>query len=101
MGLLALAADAFHGASERADVASHTFILVYGVGKQVHTDLGGALFLDNMRLIFISKVAQGGDHGIGGGLTEAAQGALIDVLSQLLQTLDVFRLALALGDAVE
>ena len=43
-------------------------------------------------------MGEGGEHGVGGGLPQAAQGGLLDVVAQLLDGVQILRLAVALGD---
>ena len=40
-------------------------------------------------------MGEGGEHGVGGGLPQAAQGGLLDVVAQLLDGVQILRLAVA------
>ena len=59
---------------------------------------GGAALLVDVGLELFPEMGEGGEHGVGGGLPQAAQGGLLDVVAQLLDGVQILRLAVALGD---
>ncbi|MPN24205.1 hypothetical protein SDC9_171599 [bioreactor metagenome] len=54
-----------------------------------------------MLLVFLPEMLDGGKHGIGCRLAQAAQRGVLDHLSELDQLFNVAFLALALGDALQ
>ena len=54
-------------------------------------------FLD-VRFIFIAEIAQGGQNGVRGGLSESAQRVFFDVVAESLEPVEVLRLSVAGGD---
>lgn len=56
---------------------------------QIKANLGGAALISDVGFIFIPEVADGGQHGIGGCLTQTAKRELADGFAQALQFFDV------------
>ena len=55
----------------------------------------------DVRLVFVSEVAQRGQYGVGARLAQAAQGGFLDDARELLERRDVLRLAPSLADLLE
>ena len=64
-------------------------------------DAGAAAMGDDVVFVLLAEVANGGEHGIGRGLTEAAERALADHAAEFVEKVQVLGGAVALGDGVE
>ena len=73
----------------------------YIVGNQVFTYKGRTAFFQNMRLILIPEIADGGEYGIGSGPAKSAQRPELDILPQLEQKVDVLHFSVSGGDPLE
>ena len=65
IALLQFTGDGTHGALLCAQGAADTLFGIDGIGQQGCTFLGGALFVDNMCLIFITEIPQGSQNRVG------------------------------------
>lgn len=65
------------------------------VGQHVFADMSGTVFVHDMCLILVPEVFHGGQHWVGGRLTEAAHGGILDRISQNFQHFQVVFFALA------
>ena len=54
-----------------------------------------------MGFIFVTEVAQGGQHWVGRGLSQAAQGVILNIVAQLFHLIDIFHGAGAGGDLIQ
>ncbi|OFV72179.1 hypothetical protein ACWI_04290 [Acetobacterium wieringae] len=54
-----------------------------------------------MIFVFVTEIFDGGQHRVGGGLTEAAQGTVFDLVTEFFEQFDITVLAFALGNPVE
>ena len=62
---------------------------------------GGAALFDDVRFIFVSEVAQGGQNRVRRRLAQAAEGVGLDVIRQRLELVEVFQRALSARDFIE
>ena len=89
MRLLLLAGNSLCGALSSTDGTTLTLGLVDLVSTQSNTFLSGALLLTDVSVVLIAEVTDGGQNGVGSGLTQAAQSAVLNSQAQLFQQLDV------------
>ncbi len=68
---------------------------------QVLADKGVAPLVDDVSLVLVAEVAQGAEDRIGGGLTQAAHGGVLDDDGQLFEQLQVIEGAAAFGDVLQ
>ena len=82
------AGDSAGGADLGAQGAA-TALVGDNIVQQLLAVVGGAALLLDVGLILLAEVLQGGEHGVGGSLAQAAQSGGLDVLSQGFQLFDV------------
>ena len=70
-------------------------------GKQGLALPGRALVVADVGHVLVVEVVERGQHGVRGSLSQSAEGGVLDDLAQVLQRVEVFHRALALGDFVE
>src|ERR1035437_8145705 len=99
--LLALSADHACGALLGAEDAAGAGLGVDVVRDERLALAGRAALLVDVRLVLVAEVADGGEHGVGGGAAQRAQRAVGDVVGKLLEQLDVAPAAVAADDAVQ
>ena len=86
MNLLDFAADGGDRAVSGAKGAAAAFFRIHNKVHKLFADAGGAALVQNMGLILIAEIAQGGQNGVGGRLSQTAEGVFLDVLAKLLKT---------------
>lgn len=61
-------ADGLRGAVTQADHTARAILGDDRVGDEAFADFSGTGILDDVRLVFVAEVADGGKHRVGGGL---------------------------------
>ena len=78
MGILDRAANGVDRAISRAERTAAAFVGNDLVFDQVAALAGRTLFIVDMRFVLVTEILDGGEHGVGSGLTEAAERAVLD-----------------------
>jgi hypothetical protein len=76
MSFFPLSIDCLDGARFGAPSASRANVRENAIGKEGAADVGRALAVKDMGLIFLSEITQRGQDRIGGGLSQPAEGGL-------------------------
>ena len=97
MNNLAFSADAVDGA---VDFAQSTADAAVGnhIDQKILADTGPAAVIGDMAKIFLFKILEGGENGVGGRLAQSAQGGIPDGFRQFPQEGDVLGLSVSFGD---
>ena len=95
------AGDSIHRAVAGAESAALALVGINLKVDEVAAYSGRAALLHHMGDILIPEVFQGGQHRIGGGLAQGAQGGVLQVVAQLLDGVQVLQGALAIGDLAQ
>ena len=93
--------DSLSRALSGAEAAAGALFSVDPVFEQILTYARGTLLVADMCDVLVAEVTEGRKHGVGRGLSEAAQGVGFDEVAQLFHLVEHFHGALTLGDLVE
>jgi len=77
-----------------------TFICVDGIRQQIFADTGWAMFVVNVGLVLIAKMANGRQHRIRSRLPQPAQRSTLDSLANSLQLFDIIWVGAALANSI-
>ena len=89
--------DCFGRAAAGACGATLTEHRIDAVGQQGLALVGAADVIPDVLLVFVAEVREGGEHGVGGCLTQAAESGVLDNLGKVLEFVEIFHGAAALG----
>ena len=95
------AGDGLGGAVLGALAATDALIGVDDILHELLADAGAALLVHDVLHILIPEVVEGGEDGVGRGLAEAAEGAVLDDGGQVAQGVEVVHRAVAVGDLLQ
>ena len=95
------AGDGPGGTGAGAQGTAAALVGVDHILQQGLADTGGAAFVHHMGYIFLTEMLQSGQNRVGGGLTQSAQGAALQVVAQLLDGVQISKGALTLGDLIQ
>ncbi len=101
VGCLHRARDGVHRAVPGAQGTALALARVDDVPGEVAAHPGGAALLHHVGHVLVPEILQGGQHRVGGGLAQGAQGGVLQVVAQLLDGVQVLQGALAVGNLAQ
>ena len=90
--------DGLGGAVLGALAATDALLGVDDILHEFLADAGAALLVHDVLHVLIPEVVEGRENGVGRGLAEAAEGAVLDDGGQVAQGIEVVHRAVAVGD---
>ena len=95
------AGDGLYGAALGALAAANALLAVDNIAHEFLADTCTARLVDDVFDVFIPEVVEGGENGVGRGLTKAAEGGVLDDSSEVAELLEVFHGAATAGNLLK